>query len=81
VLAVGHLIFELALGYELDVVKPNVEVGGSQSCFVASDGLNNAQALLGKCPYEVIELLVFIFYNPESRIPSLEDLAANKVCT
>ena len=49
----GHVIFEMALGYELTVARPNVE------------------QLVGKCEYELIELMVFIFYHPDDRVPSV----------
>lgn len=56
VLCFGHLIFEMALGYELKSLRPDVE------------------QLVGKCEYDVIELMVFIFFHPDDRIPSLEEV-------
>ena len=58
VVSFGHLIFEIALGYELTAATPEVE------------------QLVGRCEYGLIELMVFIFFHPDNRIPSLEEVSA-----
>jgi len=55
----GHLLFEMALGYELTKTRPDVE------------------QLVGKCAYELVELFVFIFFHPDDRIPTLEEVMNN----
>jgi PX domain-containing protein kinase-like protein len=52
----GHVLFEMAMGYELLKTRPDVE------------------QLVGKCCYELVELFVFIFFHPDDRIPTLEEV-------
>lgn len=56
VISFGHMLFELALGYELRKPLPDPE------------------QLTGKCEYVIIEILVIIFFHPDNRVPTLEEV-------
>lgn len=58
VISFGHLVFEMAFGYELDTAHP-----GPQHLVTA-----NSPA--------VVEVLNFIFENPSSKYPTLQETAA-----
>jgi hypothetical protein len=34
----------------------------------------DVEQLVGKCEYQVIEILVLVFFHPDSRVPSVEEL-------
>ena len=36
--------------------------------------LPDVEQLVGKCEYQIIEILIVIFFHPDSRVPSLEEL-------
>ncbi|EDQ88143.1 uncharacterized protein MONBRDRAFT_9459 [Monosiga brevicollis MX1] len=43
----------------------------------SADARPNMNELIGQCPPQVVELLAFIFYNAEGRVPTLQEVKAH----
>ena len=63
-----------ALSWDYDVICFGRMLFEMALGYELRSSLPDVEQLVGKCEYQIIEILIIIFFHPDSRVPSLEEL-------